>query len=487
MCDDRGVMPNRDLAWGAPRRSFAVCPLLLAGALAACGARSNILDASGASTSGAGAQGGGGASTTGQGGAGAQGGGGAGQGGAGAQGGGLPTVCSQLVEVGSIAQPASNPGFAFRDPLLLPRAQGGALLLARSIQLESPGPVPSRVDAVPFQPWGAWPPAFPAPKFAHPVTNPVAFAASMEPGGTFALGVEPFPMNAPPGCPLDTVYGISPDAPQWPNLFMFALEGGCEDTPLAVASAADKLHFAAADIAESFAGGPQRGLIFTVFDEGGKVLIPPKPLCASTPHVGDVIAGKQNFLFAHSQAPNGVCNAPGDLPGPASLVVLRRLSAKGSKAGTVYQGTDDLVLTRLLPRSEGAWLILRESGASAVVQGPALAMRISADDGPSEPFAISLPSAQQVVAAPLGDGFAVAEVDAIDPSAPSILLRVYSAEGELQAQGGFSTNGAWLLHQNRLALLGSPDGRQLVVGWIGQASDLSSSLFLHRFDCVIPE
>lgn len=131
----------------------------------------------------------------------------------------------------------------------------------------------------------------------------------MEPGGTFCAGRRALPDERAAGLlPLNTVYGISGRAPVAEPVHV-PLEGGCDDAPLAVASAADKLHFAAADIAESFAGGPQRGLIFTVFDDGGKVFIPPEPLCASTPHVGDVIAGKQNFLFAHSQAPNGVCNA----------------------------------------------------------------------------------------------------------------------------------------------------------------------------------
>ena len=89
----------------------------------------------------------------------------------------------------------------------------------------------------------------------------------------------------------------------------------------------------------------------------------------------------------------------------------------------------------------------------------------------------------QVAVAPFGDGFAVAVVDAIDPSAPTLRLAVFSAEGLVQAQTSFSTGGAWLTN-DRLTLLGAPDGKALLVGWVGASPDLGASLFLRRFDCA---
>jgi hypothetical protein len=466
----------------APWRALApATALLLCSALAlACGARSTLEASAGVSSSagGGGAQGGGGgASTTGQ--------GGAGQGGAGGQGGALPVACAVLMAVEPPAMPTLGPAFALNDPVLLPLAAGSALLVARAGQLESPGPVPSQVDTLPFAPWGAWPPAFALPKVAHPVANPVPFAAVMEPGGTLALLVQPFPMNAPPGCPIDALFGVLPDAPQWPMGFMFPVQGGCVgvDTPLAVGSNAEGLHFAAADISTSVAGQGQRGLSFQVFDGAGQLLIPPQIRCSSTPHTGDVLGGQHDFLFAHSAAINDACGDPNAPAGPPTQLVLRRLSKDAASATTLFQATDALVLTRLLPRSSGAWLIFQESGESALVQPSALAMRLSADGAPGAPFPITEPGLGQVTVAPFGDGFAVAVVDAIDPSAPTIRLAVFSADGLVQAQTSFSTGGAWLMNHH-LALLGAPDGKALLVGWVGTSPDLGASIFLRRFDCT---
>ena len=172
--------------------------------------------------------------------------------------------------------------------------------------------------------------------------------------------------------------------------------------------------------------------------------------------------------------------------GAAKQLIVRRLSPGGSAAATVYEGTDDLVLTRLLRRSEGAWLIFQESGASALLQPPAMAMRLAADGVPGAPFVITDPGLGQVAVAALGDGFAVAVVDAIDPSAPTIRLRVFSAEGSALSEASFSTSGAWLVN-DRLTLLGSPDGTQLLVGWVGTTPDQGSRVFLRRFDCLKPD
>jgi hypothetical protein len=486
------VAPRRrdhlDAPWRAPASIATV--LLLSGLTLACGARSTLEAGAGAS-SGAGAQGGGGGATTtsqggaGQGGAGPGGAGpgGAGPGGAGGQGGAFPAVCPVLMALEPMAMPKPSPGFALHDPLLFPLAAGSALLVARANQLESPGPVPSQVDTLPFAPWGVWPPAFALPKLAHPVANPVPFAAGMEPGGTLALLVQPFPTNAPPGCPIDALFGVLPDAPQWPMGFMFPVQGGCVDTPLAVGSNGEGLHFAAADISSNVAGQGLRGLSFQVFDGEGQLLIPPQIRCASTPHTGDVLGGQHEFLFAHSAAINDACGDPNAPAGPSTQLVLRRLSKDAASATTLFQATDELVLTRLLPRSSGAWLIFQESGKSALIQPPALAMRLSADGAPGAPFPITDPGLGQVAVAPFGDGFAVAVVDAIDPSAPTIRLAVFSAEGLVEAQTSFSTGGAWLMNE-RLALLGAPDGKALLVGWVGTSPDLGASIFLRRFDCT---
>ena len=87
--------------------------------------------------------------------------------------------------------------------------------------------------------------------------------------------------------------------------------------------------------------------------------------------------------------------------------------------------------------------------------------------------------------AALGGGFVVAVVDFLDPSAPTILLSVYSEAGQLLTETSFSTNGAWL-NGDRLSLIASPDARSFLVGWTGNESAPGSELFVRRFDCALP-
>ncbi len=142
-----------------------------------------------------------------------------------------------------------------------------------------------------------------------------------------------------------------------------------------------------------------------------------------------------------------------------------------------------MVYARLLPGKTNPWLVFRESGASAVLQPPGMALPIGLHGGSGAAFPITDAGAGQMAVAALDDGLVVATVDAVDPSAPTIILRVYSSAGLVIAATSFSTNNAWL-SGDRLALVASPDGTRFLVGWTGFKATPGTALFVRRFGCV---
>ncbi|MCC6555811.1 MAG: hypothetical protein IT372_22850 [Polyangiaceae bacterium] len=90
-----------------------------------------------------------------------------------------------------------------------------------------------------------------------------------------------------------------------------------------------------------------------------------------------------------------------------------------------------------------------------------------------------------MAAAALDDGFVAAYSDSSDPSAPAVILRVFSPEGQAAAEASFPTNEAWL-GGDRLALLGGPGARSVLVAWVGHGSNGSEpgALRLRRYDCA---
>jgi hypothetical protein len=255
---------------------------------------------------------------------------------------------------------------------------------------------------------------------------------------------------------------------------------------LAIATAGDGTHFVATDIPFGDKNGvPARATEIHLFDAAGNTLASPFYACASTSLVGDVLPDATGFVFVQSTGDSLDCNMPGT-PVAARSLFLRRFQADKEDSFLVYDGVDDMVFARVLPRNGGTWVLFRESGASAEQQPPGMAIAVGADSPDGVPFAVTEAGAGQMAAAPLAGGFAVAFASTLDPSAPTITLRVYSAAGAQQSETTFSTSQAWL-NGDRLTLVASPDGRKILVGWTGDAPDpgnLGSRMFLRRFDCV---
>ena len=319
-------------------------------------------------------------------------------------GGGPNIFCAGLAGVEPLIElPASDMNRAARDPWLQLLSQGDVLALSRREHIETPIFLPSVIDSVRLEPWGAWPPAIHPPASVVDSMPGVSFVSAAEPTGTFALATAPFPMNAPPGCDLTASFGISPDAPPGPAAMTFHTTGNCNDFPLAV---------------------PRR-------------------------------------LF------------------------LRRFQGATEESFFVADGFDDMVYARILPRKGGSWIFYRESGASAEVQPPGMAVPFGIDSTEGAAFPITHDGSGPMAVAALAGGFVVAFAALINPSAPSVIVRVYSATGTLTAESSFSTSTAWL-NVDRLTLVASPDGNSFLVGWTGTNAGPGSAMFVRRFDCVNP-
>lgn len=215
----------------------------------------------------------------------------------------------------------------------------------------------------------------------------------------------------------------------------------------------------------------------------GNLITSTNDACATSRLVGDVLSTQTGFLFVQSAGGALDCFQT-DSP---RRLFLRRFDGAGEEQFVVHDGFDDLVYTRILPRNGGSWLFYRESGASAQVQPPAMAIPFGTDSATGQEFAITDPGVGQVAVAALGGGFVVAIVDTLDPSSATIQLRVYSATGTLTAQAAFSTGGAGFglgLGLDRVTLIGSPGGTSFLVGWTGSSAGTSRRMMVRRFDCA---
>ncbi len=104
--------------------------------------------------------------------------------------------------------------------------------------MNTPDSLPSTVAAVRLEPWALWPPTLHPPKTVYHLAGIGPFVSSVEPQGTFALGVELFPASNPMGCGIEAVFGISLDAPGQGTV-MPSFDATCHDAPVVAATAGD--------------------------------------------------------------------------------------------------------------------------------------------------------------------------------------------------------------------------------------------------------
>jgi hypothetical protein len=398
-------------------------------------------------------------------------------------GGGPGIFCSALIAVEpQVELPAAAPNGSARDPWLDRLPTGDVVAVARHVPVGGPMFAPQAIETVRLNPWTGWPPIIHPANKTLDITPDAPFVAAAEPQDTFAVGVMPYPMSAPAGCTLAAIYGMSPYGAPGPGSLTAHLNDDCNALPISVATAEDGTHFVASDTFLSMKDGKElRGMVVTLLDPGGDLIASPNLACASNRFVGDVLAKGPDFLFVQSSSDSVDCSTEGT----ARRLFLRRFQGATEESFIVADGFDDMVYARILPRPGGSWIFYRESGASAEVQPPGMAVPFGVDSAAGTAFPVTDVGSGPMAVAALAGGFVVAFADLVDPSAPTIVVRVYSTTGTLTSQSSFSTNEVWW-NGDRLTLIASPDGTRFLVGWTGKSGVVGSDtgMFVRRFDCA---
>lgn len=210
--------------------------------------------------------------------------------------------------------------------------------------------------------------------------------------------------------------------------------------------------------------------------------------------VGAVVPSGAGFLGAFS-----LPNPPGlfDCNGPpyASIVSVGRYEVPPEPGSFISfeQGvqrvTGDLVShVAMAPASFGAWVVYQTAGLDAEVPPPIVAFQVdghgAALPDPSNPVDVAVSpqgTFSAVAVAALGDSLAVAWIDSLDPSAPTIMVQIVRPDLSLGPATSIPTGALW--YTGRLRMIGSLSGGTLLLSWESSIDDQWQRA-LARIDCI---
>lgn len=365
-------------------------------------------------------------------------------------------------------------GMDAHDPVLFPL--GGRVIAGARF-----GPTELNGSAVighgPVEAFGPWPPD---PAFLYETTleawpNPPIYSPSED--ETFAVSYVDWP-----GCVHTIGSGLEPEGAysgglSYPAGFVGGL--GCFRGLRAVVGRPGEPHFVAS-VVQNPALGDGYLLETVATNADGTSLTYDTPACSLSPLWSDIERADGEIVIATSNATPAI-QCQDELGVPASVAVGRFGSGEATfTAATV----DDVVAVDLVARPSGAWLLFRESGASARVAPPVMAVALGSD---LQPVTDIVPATGEALgrfaAAPVaGGGLAVVSDERLR-STGSLSLRVFGPDGTLQAEVQVPT-GEPPLPQERLALVTSTDGGSAVVAWTGPAASPASQIVGARVDCL---
>ncbi len=404
--------------------------------------------------------------------------------------GGAPPACQALVLSGPpITYEPSSSEHGSR-PSLVPATDDGALVSVVFLRepLEGPYEGPSRVASATLSPWGSWPSSLgPEDQAVGFFGDPFAAAPAMpeaQPGFSvlFYLPTNSFPsdMFLAPAVATGTSYdpfpaGVSWDAwePAWPSALARGASG----------------HLAAYQLGM----GPSSYLSVALVDApSGDMTVMPEVACASAPFTVDAIPAAGGFLVATATGrPFGACPLDDGIPGPATELDVIRLDQETMTLSLAasFEEIDPIAHVALAPRADGAWLVWQSTGASAESPPPIQAVPLDEQGAPAGAVFSVTGSGQTTgpfAAAALGARLAVAWIDWLDPSSPTIRLDLFDEEGAFVSGASLGTSGAWL-YDASLALLASPDGTALLASWADESDQpppAPATVRVARFACT---
>lgn len=348
---------------------------------------------------------------------------------------------------------------------------------------EGPAIPPLRMGDVTFEPWGPWPsglgPPYEVLEFfadsfavapALPSSQPGFSTLFYVPTGSF-----PSDMALANAAPQTDYSPFPPPIAQWD-----AFEPGW-----AVALArGTKGHLALYQ-----GDGPYAYLSVARVSPGELVNIY-GVACADAPFPADTVPAQGGFLVASASGGDfNACLLDDGIPGPARRLLVSRfdLDADHLVPAASFEEPDPIAHVAMAKANDGAWVVWQNDGSSALQPPPIRAVRLDesgAQIGPvfnvthdgqtSGPFAV----------ASLGVWLAVAWVDAIDPSFPTLRVDLFGPQGTFLSGTSLNTSPNWL-HDPALALMASPNGQHLLLAWsdIDVGSSTPASTRVARFSC----
>jgi hypothetical protein len=402
--------------------------------------------------------------------------------------GGAPSAvaCTTLVQSGEPIQSASaDPVYSEFRVRLVPTTPETAAVAIGLEAVELPGPLAWPISHTSFFPWGEWP-ANIGEQFTAAHDGGLSFQASPGENKGFALLLsEPEPFNLP----VANVYfapSVPPSTTTAPLPTGTYLTGAGQTRPLSLTRGAATylgLHEAIAE--------PLRYLTAHITTGTSGVDAAYTGLaCGNKPLTADAVPSADGYLAAlSSHRPLGTCfddNVPIGVPNKIHLA--RVSTAGGITAGASVEGMDDMLKVALVPRSDGAWLVWQESGASAEVPPPIMAAPVNhlgEFTAPPLPVTGAGFTYGLFEATALGDKLAVAWVDVLDPGPPTMIIQVIDEAGGYAGATGVSSPSAWISGTG-FSLLGSPSGDRLLAAWAtfpaGGAD--ATRIEVTRLDCV---
>lgn len=397
--------------------------------------------------------------------------GGAGQGGdgaAGAGGGGGAATCSGALEV--LPTTIAVTALLQSAPRI---ARGPALGHVLYSFVNAPSGEAGPLHAMDVDAFGAWPPAWSPALMVD--ADVVAYTLGPGPAGPLSLIHH---SNSPPSL-ADALL---------PALSVVNAPISDDGTPLFVTGIPDRYFWA-----ETQATGAYHVLHVGSYEPSSLPQSEQPLICTTTPHLGQAIASGKGFLaaFVEPNPPEPACDPAA--PKPGTIVSLSRYSVPASvgsflerSQGDRFVTSEPLVTLGLAPASFGVWVVFQTDGSTSLTPPPIVASRVDAQGQTLTPGGEMIPLSPggflspALATAALGDTLAVAFIDAIDPSAPTIDVQLVFADGTLGKAAQIPTNDAW--YEGSLQLVASEDQRSLFVAW--QASKNGSVTAFARIDCL---
>lgn len=229
------------------------------------------------------------------------------------------------------------------------------------------------------------------------------------------------------------------------------------------------------------------------YQMGNLPQVEPQRFCSAGRAIADGIPMQDGFLtvFGVVNPPRSNCD-PLD-PRPPTILQLGRFDNPPELGSSItYTPQDRLVVGDTIVHGkvsssseDRAWVVYQSAGDNAFAPPPIFAELVDGTGHRLEsPLVVTVGSeglvTPQLAVVQLGSAVAVAWIDNVDPSAPTILVQLVQADGSLGAFASIPTNEVW--QTGRIEMVYSAEQRALLIAWEGGLEQ--PQIGLARLTCV---